>query len=90
MAALGVVCTLTDVREGKRSASWRGVCSQPGMGRVFRIEHRVSVQVNADGSFDILTELSGDQQARIPIRGEPLKGAAAACGPDQAFFRPWQ
>ena len=27
-----------------------------------------------------LTELSGDQQARIPIRGEPLKGAAAACG----------
>lgn len=90
MAALGIVCTLTDVREGKRSASWRGVCSQPGMGRVFRIEHKLSVQVNADGSFDILTELSGDQQARIPIRGEPLKGTAAACGPDQAFFRPWQ
>lgn len=90
MAAQGVVCTLADVRDGKQRSSWRGVCSQPGMGRVFRIEHRVSVQVNADGSFDILTELSGDQQARIPIHGEPLPGAAAACGPDQAFFRPWQ
>ena len=89
MAAQGVVCTLSEVRREKQRESWRGVCTQPGMGRVFRIEHRVSVQVNADGSFEILTELSGDQQARIPIRGEPLKGAAA-CGPDQAFFRPWQ
>ncbi len=90
MAAQGIVCTLADVREGKREASWRGACSQPGMGRVFRIDYQISVKVKADGSFDILTVLSGDQQARIPIHGEPLAGAAAACTPEQAFFRPWQ
>ena len=36
MAALGVVCTLTDVREGKRSQlAWRLLAA--GHGRVFRI-----------------------------------------------------
>ncbi|HPV25035.1 MAG TPA: hypothetical protein PLJ65_12735 [Casimicrobium sp.] len=90
LAALGSICTLSNVREGKTDASWSGKCSQPGVGRVLDVKYDVSVKVNADGSFDILTVISGDQQARIPIRGERLKGAAAACSKEQPFFRPWQ
>ena len=90
LAALGSICTLSNVRDGKTEASWTGKCSQPGVGRVLDVKYDVSVKVHNDGSFDILTVISGDQQARIPIRGERLKGAAAACSKEQPFFRPWQ
>ena len=90
LGALGSICTLSNVREGKTEASWTGKCSQPGVGRVLDVKYEVSVKVNVDGSFDILTVISGDQQARIPIRGERLKGAAATCSKEQPFFRPWQ
>jgi hypothetical protein len=90
LAAQGPLCKIFDVHIGKSSASWAGRCSQPWMGRVTNVEHRVSVKSNADGSFDILTILSGDQQARIPIRGTPLTGSAAKCAPDSPMFRPWQ
>lgn len=90
LGALGSICTLSNVREGKTDVSWSGKCSQPGVGRVLDVKYDVSVKVHNDGSFDILTVISGDQQARIPIRGERLKGAAAACGKEQPFFRPWQ
>jgi hypothetical protein len=90
LAALGSICTLSNVREGKTEASWTGKCSQPGVGKVLDVKYDVSVKVNADGSFDILTVISGDQQARIPIHGERLKGAAAVCSKEQSFFRPWQ
>ncbi len=90
LAALGSICTLSELREGKTEASWTGKCSQPGVGRVLVVKYDVSVKVNTDGSFDILTVISGDQQARIPIRGERLKGAAATCDKAQPFFRPWQ
>jgi hypothetical protein len=90
MAAQGPICKVSNVKTGKTSASWTGRCSQPWMGRVTQVEHRVSVKVNADGSFDILTTLSGDQQANIPIRGEPLRGTAAKCGAGATMFRPWQ
>ncbi|TAG48826.1 MAG: hypothetical protein EAZ30_06630 [Betaproteobacteria bacterium] len=90
MAAQGPLCKLSDVKVGKTSANWTGRCRQPWVGRVAEVEHRVSVKVNGDGTFDILTKLSGDQQASIPIRGEPLRGAAAKCGTDATMFRPWQ
>lgn len=90
MGALGSICTLSNVREGKTEASWTGKCSQPGVGRVLAVTYAVTVKVNADASFDMLTVISGDQQARIPIRGERLKGAAATCSTEQPFFRPWQ
>ncbi len=90
LAAQGPLCKISEVRVAKSSASWVGRCSQPWMGRVTNVEHRVSVKTNADGSFDILTVLSGDQQARIPIRGVPLTGSAAKCTPDSPMFRPWQ
>jgi hypothetical protein len=90
LAAGGELCTLSDVREGKMSASWAGRCSRPGRGSVQNLNYRITLKVNADGSFDFLTILSGDQQATIPIRGEPLKGSAARCAPDAEYFRPWQ
>ncbi len=93
MATQGALCKLSDVREGKREASWTGKCSMPGAGRVLNIQHRVTVKVKADGSFDLLTVMTGDQQALIPIRGVPLKagnGASAACAQDHEFFRPWR
>ena len=90
MAAIGPLCTLSNVKEGRSAASWVGHCNQPWLGRVINTEHRVRVKTNTDGSFDIVTVISGDQQATIPIRGVPLKGDAAKCQADSAFFRPWQ
>ncbi len=86
----GAICKLTDVREGKSTASWIGTCNQPGRGTVMNLVYKINIKVNPDGSFDFLTVLSGDQQATIPIRGERLKGAAAKCAPDSEYFRPWQ
>ena len=90
LAHQGAICKLADVRQGKSTASWVGRCNQPGRGTVLNLNYKISIKVNADGSFDFLTILSGDQQASIPIRGERLKGAAASCGPDSEYFRPWQ
>ena len=90
MATQGALCKLADVREGKREASWTGTCSLPGAGRVLNIQHRVTVKINADGSFDLLTVMTGDQQALIPIRGVPLKADGGKCRKDHEFFRPWR
>ena len=89
-AVRGAICKLSDVRVGKARASWTGTCNQPGRGTVLNLIYRVSIKVNADGSFDMLTVLSGDQQATIPIHGDRLNGAAAKCAPDSEYFRPWQ
>ena len=90
LAHQGAICKLSDVREGKSTASWTGSCNAPGRGTVMNLIYKVALKVNPDGSFDFVTTLSGDQQASIPIRGEPLRGAAAQCAPDSPYFRPWQ
>ena len=90
MATQGALCKLSDVREGRREAHWTGTCSMPGAGRVLTIQHRVTVKINADGSFDLLTVMSGDQQATIPIRGERLTAAGGKCSKEHAFLRLWQ
>lgn len=93
MALDGAICKLSAVREGKRESSWIGKCNVPGRGTVLNIEHKVSVKVHADGSFDLLTVMSGDQQATIPVHGNPLitdTGKAAKCTKEQDFFRPWR
>ena len=90
MATQGALCKLSDVREGKREASWTGRCSMPGAGRVLSIQHRVTVKINTDGSFDLLTVMTGDQQATIPIRGERLKADGGKCGKEPEFLRLWQ
>ena len=77
VAHQGAICKLADVREGKSTASWTGVCNQPGRGTVLSLTYKITIKVSPDGSFDFLTVLSGDQQATIPIRGERLKGSAA-------------
>ena len=89
MAMQGALCKLSEVRIAKSESSWKGKCSVPGRGTVLLIEHKVTVKIHADGSFDLLTVMSGDQQATIPVHGEPLKGAAA-CTKEQQFFRPWR
>ena len=90
MAAQGALCKLSDVREGRRESSWTGRCNQPGAGRVLSIQHRVTVKINADGSFDLLTVMTGDQQATIPIHGEPLKASGGKCTAEHEFLRLWQ
>jgi hypothetical protein len=93
LGAQGVICKLAEVKPGKVKSSWMGTCQHPGMGKVVNITHRVSVETKKDGSFDILTVISGDMQATIPIRGEPIRtpsGAPAKCESDHAPFRPWQ
>jgi hypothetical protein len=86
----GAICKLSDVRDGKSTASWIGRCNQPGRGTVLNLTYKITLKVNPDNSFDFLTVLSGDQQATIPIRGERLKGEAAKCASDSEYFRPWQ
>ena len=90
MATQGTLCKLSDVREGKREASWTGVCSMPGAGRVLNIQHRVTVKISADGSFDLLTVMTGDQQATIPIRGERLTADSGKCTQEHEFLRLWK
>ena len=90
VAVQGAICKLSDVQEGKSTASWMGSCSQPGRGKVMSLTYKITLKVNPDASFDFLTVLSGDQQATIPIRGERLTGAAAKCAADSEYFRPWQ
>jgi hypothetical protein len=90
LAAQGVLCKLSDVKSSKTRASWTGKCHHPWVGKVANIEHRVSIETKPDGSFDIVTVISGDMQATIPIRGVPLKGEAAKCTKETPNFRPWQ
>ncbi|MGL5003353.1 MAG: hypothetical protein ACRDAM_10485 [Casimicrobium sp.] len=93
LAAQGPICTLRDIKETKTEASWIGRCNQPLMGRVIDVEHRVRIKTEKDGSFEIVTVMSGGQQATIPIRGIPIrdeKGKIAKCGEKTEFFRPWQ
>ena len=90
MATQGALCRLSNVREGKREASWTGMCSMPGAGRVLNIQHRVTVKINVDGSFDLLTVMTGDQQATIPIRGERLKAGDDKCSKAHEILRLWQ
>ncbi len=89
MATQGALCKLSDVRTAKREASWTGSCSVPGAGRVLTIQHRVTVKINADGSFELLTVMTGDQQALIPIRGERLKADGGKCNKEHEFLRLW-
>ena len=90
MATQGAICKLSKVREASRAASWIGACNQPGAGRVQNITHRVTVKINADGSFDLLTVMTGDQQAVIPIRGERLTADGGKCSKDHEFLRLWR
>lgn len=90
MATQGALCKLSEVREGRRESSWTGRCNQPGAGRVLTIQHRVTVKINADGSFDLLTVMTGDQQAVIPIHGDRLKALNGKCSKEQEFLRLWQ
>jgi hypothetical protein len=90
LADQGVRCELADIKRGVTTASWVGRCASPGMGKVFNTEHRVRVEINADQSFTLHTRLSGDLQADIPVRGEPVAGTEAACTSQHDTFRPWQ
>ncbi len=89
MATQGALCKLSAVREGKRESSWTGRCNMPGAGRVLNIQHRVTVKINADGSFDLLTVMTGDQQATIPIRGLRLQADGGKCNKEHDFLRLW-
>jgi hypothetical protein len=93
LAAHGIICKLHDVKQSKTKASWTGRCEFPSIGKIAKVEHRVRIETFTDGRFEIETVISGDQQATIPIRGEPLReanGAIKACEKDHAPFRPWQ
>jgi hypothetical protein len=90
LAEQGVRCQLSNVRRKDSQLSWTGTCSAPGMGKIFETRHDVFVKINADRSFDILTLLSGDLQARIPVRGSPITESGVACTSQHDTFRPWQ
>jgi hypothetical protein len=93
LGAQGVLCKLSEVKPGKSRTSWVGACHHPWVGKVANITHRVSLETKTDGSFEVLTVISGDLQATIPIRGEPLRaanGSMAKCEKEHAPFRPWQ
>jgi hypothetical protein len=86
----GVRCALSNMQSRGAISSWTGTCSAPGMGKIFETRHDVSVKISGDGSFDVLTLLSGDLQARIPVRGERLSTGANGCNSHHDTFRPWQ
>lgn len=93
LGAQGVICKLSNVKSNKTRGQWVGACHQPLRGTIVNFTHRVSVEVKKDASFDILTVISGDLQATIPIRGEPIRavdGSIKKCEKDHAPFRPWQ
>lgn len=91
MAAQGIICRLSEVRETASGASWTGRCSQPGVGRVLDVTYRVTLRVEKNRErFEFLTVISGDQQANIPLRGQRLASATAGCPKDMPFLRPWQ
>lgn len=91
MAAQGIICRLSDVRETASGASWTGRCSQPGVGRVLDVTYRVTLRVEKNREqFEFLTVISGDQQARIPLQGQRLASATADCPKEMPYLRPWQ
>lgn len=75
------------MRAGKRESRWLGRCNMPGAGRALYIQHRVTVKINADGSFDLLTVMTGDQQATIPIHGVRLTALGGKCSGEHEFLR---
>ena len=75
LGALGSICTLSNVREGKTDASWTGKCSQPGVGRVLDVKYDVSVKVNANGSDPFsrsATSFSSSSSADSKVFGADL------------------
>lgn len=97
LAEQGVRCTVRntnrDANATKReplATKWTATCSAPGMGKVYNTAYRVSVTVNADQSFELLTLLSGDLQAKILIAGQRLTEGGGACTSQHETFRPWQ
>ncbi len=90
LAEQGVRCSLSNTQQSATKKQWAGTCSAPGMGKIFSTRHDVSVQINHDDSFEILTLLTGDLTARIPVRGERLREGAGQCNSQHDTFRPWQ
>jgi len=97
LAEQGVRCTVQNTKHdavaAKRGAvatRWMATCSAPGMGKVYNTAYRVSVKINADQSFELLTLLSGDLQAKIVVTGQRLLENAGTCTSQQETFRPWQ
>jgi hypothetical protein len=86
----GVRCALSNVRLGTAMIEWIGRCSAPGMGKIFETRHEVSVKINPDDSFELLTVITGDLSARIPVRAERLRESAGQCNSQHDTFRPWQ
>ena len=92
----GVRCTLQNAKRGAVTVAvtkgWSATCTAPGMGRVYNTNYRVSLKVNADQSFEIVTLLSGDLQAKILIIGRRLlkEEGGGACTSQHETFRPWQ
>ncbi len=90
LAEQGVRCSLSNTLQSATKKQWTGACSAPGMGKIFSTRHDVSVQINHDDSFEILTLMTGDLTARIPVRGERLREGAGQCNSQHDTFRPWQ
>ena len=88
----GVRCTLQNTKRDAVPKGWAATCTAPGMGKVYNTNYRVSLKVNADQSFEIVTLLSGDLQAKISIIGRRLlkEEGGGACTSQLETFRPWQ
>lgn len=90
LAEQGVRCTVQNTKRDAVATSWTATCSAPGMGKVYNTAYRVSVKVNADQSFDLQTQLSGDLQAKILVSGQRLTEGGGTCTSQHETFRPWQ
>jgi hypothetical protein len=90
LAEQGVHCELSNVRNAKAISSWTGKCTSPGMGKVFHTRHDVSLKIIDNDNFEILTLMSGDLQARVPVRATRLKENKGQCDSQHDTFRPWQ
>ena len=86
----GVRCALQNAKRDSLATAWTATCSAPGMGKVYNTAYRVRVTVNADQSFELLTLLSGDLQAKILISGQRLTEGGGTCTSEHDTFRPWQ
>ena len=90
LAEQGLRCTVQNSKREPLVTKWTATCSAPGMGKVYNTAYRVTVTVNADQSFELLTLLSGDLQAKILIAGQRLTEGGGACTSQHETFRPWQ
>jgi hypothetical protein len=90
LAEQGVHCELSNVRNTTTLSGWTGKCSSPGMGKVFHTRHDVSLKIIDNNNFEILTLMSGDLQARIPVRATRLTENKGQCDSQHDTFRPWQ